>query len=306
MGLSVRVFRPSDVEAAARVLRHAMPFLFTTAAALSWEVAGAPPEQRFQMLVAEVDGRLVGVSRTGLLHESGTPGLGFGDVAVDPPARRAGVGAALLAATERRLAGLGAHRAYSWAVDEEDGGRFAERHGYRRGQSSRFLRLDLTEPLPKPPVPPPGVRVRTCPVADFTGDPRPLFAAEAESVADEPGDVAVDALTYPTWLASTWRRPGLDRRWSTAVLVDGEVAAFTLGYTAEPSRFWSGMTGTRRAYRGQGLAKLAKHHALSRAREAGALDAITGNADANAPMLAVNSWLGYRTVSTEARYSREL
>jgi hypothetical protein len=41
-----------------------------------------------------------------------------------------------------------------------------------------------------------------------------------------------------------------------------------------------------------------KSAALTRAREAGFSTAYTGNDAANAPMLAVNEWLGYRASST--------
>ena len=66
------------------------------------------------------------------------------------------------------------------------------------------------------------------------------------------------------------------------------------------------MTGTARAFRGRGLAKLAKNHSLHRARAAGFTRALTGNDTDNGPMLAINKWFGYRIVATEVRYVREL
>ncbi|MBM0224834.1 hypothetical protein [Micromonospora sp. ATA51] len=59
-------------------------------------------------------------------------------------------------------------------------------------------------------------------------------------------------------------------------------------------RYWSGMTGTRRAFRSRGLAKLAKNDSLHLARAAGYTAAFTGNDTENAPLLAINTWFGYR------------
>ena len=61
------------------------------------------------------------------------------------------------------------------------------------------------------------------------------------------------------------------------------------------------MTGTRRAFRGQGLARLAKTASLRRARDAGCTEAFTGNDAANAPMLALNTAFGYRPFAAEWR-----
>jgi hypothetical protein len=66
------------------------------------------------------------------------------------------------------------------------------------------------------------------------------------------------------------------------------------------------MTGTGRAFRGRGLAKLAKNHSLHRARAAGFTEAFTGNDADNGPMLAINTWFGYQVCATEVRYVRDL
>jgi RimJ/RimL family protein N-acetyltransferase len=58
-------------------------------------------------------------------------------------------------------------------------------------------------------------------------------------------------------------------------------------------------TGTRRAYRGRGLAKIAKSTAFRAARDAGFTAGFTGNDEVNKPMLAINDWLGYRPIGSE-------
>jgi hypothetical protein len=66
------------------------------------------------------------------------------------------------------------------------------------------------------------------------------------------------------------------------------------------------MTGTARAHRGRGLAKLAKNDSLHRARAAGYTEAFTGNDTGNGPMLAINKWFGYEICATEVHHVREL
>jgi GNAT superfamily N-acetyltransferase len=66
------------------------------------------------------------------------------------------------------------------------------------------------------------------------------------------------------------------------------------------------MTGTLRAYRGRGLAKLVKNDSLHRARAAGYTHAFTGNDADNRPMLAINKWFGYEIGATEVRHVHQL
>lgn len=195
---------------------------------------------------------------------------------------------------------------FAWVLDEPAHRAFAERRGYRASRSAHFLRLDLTAAaLPEPPaVLPAGVELR--PVSAFEADPRPLFEADAEASSDEPGDVPTDLDDYDDWLRHVWHAPALDRELSTAVLVDGRVAAFTAAHTDGATRYASAMTGTRRAFRGRGLAKLAKTVSLHRARAAGYTEAFTGNDSGNAPMLAVNKGFGYAICASEVRYTKTL
>ena len=82
--------------------------------------------------------------------------------------------------------------------------------------------------------------------------------------------------------------------------------AFTAARSDGATRYAWGMTGTARAFRGRGLAKLAKNDSLHRARAAGYTQAFTGNDTGNEPMIAINKWFGYELCGTEVRYVREL
>ncbi|WP_433893643.1 GNAT family N-acetyltransferase [Streptomyces sp. CA-111067] len=306
MTLIIRDYVPADRQAVAAMMRAALPYLVTTPQLVDAQVTAAPVAQHFRMLVADDDGRIVGCARVGLLTDTSEPGQGNANLNVAAADRGRGIGSALLTAAERHLAEVGATTVYTSVTGDPASRSFAEHHGYRQGRSATFFRLDLAPgaPLPDPPPLPDGFTV--LPAAAFADDPRPLYEADEESVRDEPGDVAADAMSYADWRVQTWDRPGFDADLTTAVVVDGVVAALAIAHTDGRERYWSGGTGTRRAYRGRGLAKAAKTHSLHLARAAGFKEAFTNNDDGNEPMLAVNRWLGYRPCGSEWRYIRDL
>ncbi|QKW05694.1 GNAT family N-acetyltransferase [Streptomyces sp. NA04227] len=309
MTLIVRDLRRNDFDDAenfVRARRAAMPFLVMTAEGFLHDLAHAHPDKKFRLLVAEEDGEVLGTAQAGLAHEAPEPGLAFVNPYVRPDRLRRGAGALLLRTAEEHLARQGARRVFSWVLDEPGNRDFAARHGYLPARQAHFLRLDLAAG-PLPPLPermPPGVEVRSA--ASFTADPRPLFRLDAECAADEPSDVGSRLENYEEWLQDTWDHPLTDRELTTVVLVDGLLAAFCLAETDGLSRYHSGMTGTARAFRGRGLAKLAKNASLHRARAAGYREAFTGNDSDNGPMLAINESFGYRRCGTEVRHVREL
>ncbi|KPH98893.1 GCN5-related N-acetyltransferase [Actinobacteria bacterium OK074] len=297
--------RPADLEAFARVRDAAVPFLVRTPASLAHDLAHAHPAAHHRLLLAELDGHPVGTADLGLVHDSTEPGQAYLHLYVDPGHPGHGAGSLLARTAEQRLHALGATRVHSWVLDTPANRAFAEHRGYRASRSAHFLRLDLAHgTLPPAPPVPPGVTLRTA--ADFTADPRPLFTLDAETSADEPGDVPQELTDYEAWLAQTWQHPLLDRELSSVAVVDGRPAAFSAAHTDGNGRYVTAMTGTARSQRGRGLAKFTKYASLSRAHAAGIQQAFTGNDTGNAPMLAVNKWLGYEICATEVRYVREL
>lgn len=303
MTVIVRDFRPEDAEAWVRVRRAALPYMITTPEQVVFELAGSPPGRRYRLLVAEEGGEVIGTAQVGLAHESPEPGQAFCNPYTHPERTGRGAGALLLRTAEEYLALAGATSVYAWVVDTPGNRAFAEKRGYAPSRSAHFLHLDLANgPLPPRQELPSGIELRTA--ADFADDPRPLFEMDAETTADEPSDTPAGLADYEEWLAGTWRDPGLDHRLTSVVVADGEVAAFSAARTDGAGRYWSGMTGTRRAHRNRGLAKLAKNDSLHRARAAGYTDAYTGNDAGNGPMLAVNRWFGYEISATEVRHVR--
>ncbi|MGW0878869.1 GNAT family N-acetyltransferase [Streptomyces sp. NPDC002671] len=308
MTVIVRVLRPdvtADTEGFTQVRRLALPFILTTPDSVRHTATHMHPDARFRPLLAEEDGEVIGTAQVHLAHDSPEPGVGCVNVYVRPDRTHRGAGRLLVKAAEEYLAAQGATKLLSWVLDEPANRAFAERHGYTSSRSAHFFRLDLANgTLPPLPDVPPGVELRTA--ADFADDPRPLFELDAETVSDEPGDVAIEFTDYDTWVEESWKHPLLNRELTMAAVVDGRPVAFSVAYTDGLGHYLSAMTGTARAYRGRGLAKLAKLHSLYRARAAGVTEAFTGNDTGNDPMIAINTWLGYEICATEVRYVREL
>ncbi|MEU9213047.1 GNAT family N-acetyltransferase [Streptomyces sp. NPDC048415] len=308
MTMIVRDVRPGDerdAEGFARVRTLALPFVLYTPASVAYDVTQAHPDAHYRPLLAERDGKPVGTAQVGIAYDSPDPGQGYLNVYVDPAHTREGAGALLVRAAEEHLASLGATKLFAWVLDEPGNRAFAERHGYRASRSAQFLRLDLAGgTLPPLQELPPGVELRTG--SDFADDPRPLFALDAETMADEPGDIAHEFTDYEAWLQDTWKHPLFSPELTSVAIVDGRLAAFSAARTDGGTRYGTVMTGTGSAFRGRGLAKLAKNDSLHRARAAGYTEAFTGNDSDNEPMIAINKWFGYEICATEVRYVREL
>ncbi|MFH9724985.1 GNAT family N-acetyltransferase [Streptomyces sp. NPDC017254] len=306
MTVIVRDVQAEDAEGFARVRRAALPFMLATAEQLVFDWAHAHPDSHNRPLVAVTeDGVIIGTAQVGIAHESPEPGIGNVNVYVDPAHPGQGAGTLLLRAAEEHLAEHGARTLYSWVLDAPENLAWAGRRGYTSSRSAYFLRLDLaTGELPPLQAPPAGVELLTA--EDFVADPRPLFALDALTTADEPGDVGAELDDFAHWRATTWEHPLFDRALTTVAVVDGVPAAFSAAQTDGLGRYNSGMTGTAPAFRGRGLAKLAKNTSLHRARAAGCTEAFTGNDTGNGPMLAINKWFGYEVGAQEVRHVRTI
>ncbi|KJS55868.1 hypothetical protein VM98_10485 [Streptomyces rubellomurinus subsp. indigoferus] len=302
--LTIRDFRPDDAAAVIAAHRTGREHLVFTAEALVWMNARSLPGEHFRVFVAELDGRVVGAIRCGVETGTTRTGIGHANGSVLPVHRRRGAYTGLLAAAERHLTAHGVTELHSWVDDEPGSLAFAAARGYRLGSAARFAVRDLTLPLPPAPAVPAGVELR--PAADWADDPYPLYEVDADAARDEPGEVALDDRGYEEWHAGVWERPDLDRELTVVAVVDGVPAAFSLAQTDGVDSYWSAFTACRREFRGRGLSKLAKRESLRLTAAAGYRHAYTSNDVTNAPMLAVNTWLGYERCAGERKGIKSL
>ncbi|HEX7744584.1 MAG TPA: GNAT family N-acetyltransferase [Micromonosporaceae bacterium] len=287
--MTVRPAVPDDAPAVVALRAVVYPYLVRGAAATRRVIAGSG-RVGHAAYVAEAGDRAIGwmsACRSGSDAAVGEISL----LHVHPDHRRRGVGSALLDAAVAHLRTLGVDRLRAWV--QAGSLDYARRRGFRPSRQVRYSGLPLRPP-PAQPTSPPGVRLE--PLAGF--EPGEFHAAYVAAASDEPGDVPADTTDFDRWRADVWDDPGLDPTVSVVAVVHGAVASFTL-VQVDGERMWSDMTATVPAYRGRGLALLAKRAALSRAAESGITMAYTANDESNAPMLAVNTRLGYRPVGAQ-------
>ncbi|WP_306210585.1 GNAT family N-acetyltransferase [Actinoplanes sp. RD1] len=262
--MDIRRADAGDAAAVVALRSVVYPYLVRGVEATRQELTGAE-------WVAEAGGRVVGwVAARGrtvsLLH-------------VHPEHRGRGLGSALLDVALAHVEEPARAFATAPALD------FARRHGFRPSRPVRYSALDLAA---FPRVPSDFARLREV-------DPADLHRTYTEATADEPGDVPALPVPFERFVAWFWDNPDADREAGSVAYADGRPVAFSL-VLRDGDRVWSDMTATLPAYRGRGLAYAVKRAALSRVR---GRTAFTSNDEANKPMLAINTRLGYRAVAAQ-------
>jgi GNAT superfamily N-acetyltransferase len=294
MSFEIRPGVPDDATEIAVIWREALPFLVKTARGIAHELRNSEGRQ---VLVATDGDAVVGYGSYWLPEAAGE-GVRV-NVMVPPAARRGGVGTALAERVVTLASGTGAGELLVAVMpDSRD---FAVRRGFTIGRELSHSRAELAG-LPEPAPVPDGLKL-----ADFGGlDPRGVWEASRAVSGDDPSGLS-GIPSYEEWLVTEWEHPDHDLALSVAVLDRDTVASF-VSTTADTERgvVWSNLTGTRPEYRGRGLAKVVKSHALARARDAGITAALTGNDANNHAMLAVNAWLGYRIAGSQWTATKKL
>jgi GNAT superfamily N-acetyltransferase len=296
--MRIRVATADDAEAVSRLRRETYSYSVMSPAATRHMITVQSPGERFVGLVVEDGDDLVGWGAAGLNVWTSEPGWSGLSIFVHPQHRRQGIGGALAEQLQDHLREVGAKRVRAFAT--QAGLEFASDRGYEPSREMHYSGVD-PRVLPEQPPTPDGIRIATL----DTLEPRQIYLADTIASLDEPGDSPVDAVSYDNWLEEIWNSPGSDKALSVAALAGDEMAGFA-AIERDGDRAWSGMTGTIPQYRGRGLAKLVKSVALRRCARAGIVGAFTSNDDANAPMLAINNWLGYRRIETQTSLLRTL
>jgi len=278
--VQIRAAVAGDATRIAALRAAAVPYLVGTAAGMRARLTDIETSGRW---LASVDGIPAGYAL------SRTPNHGAARVTlvVHPDLVRRGIGSALLRVAEAKVRADGGSRVNAVA-DGAAGRDFATTAGYEVGREHRFSFVDLAA-TPEPPEPPAGIELRTLAATD----PRAIWALHELVAPDDPSGLSVSQ-PYEIWYAEDWAFPDHAADLGVAALEGGRPIAFTHVFAdRDRGAIWSAMTGVHPRHRGRGLARLVKAHALRTAREAAITRGYTATDAANAPMLAVNAWLGY-------------
>jgi GNAT superfamily N-acetyltransferase len=306
----IRPFRDEDAAGAAALLRELVPhFVITTGGLRHW-LASLPPRTQGAHWVAVAGGEVVGWADSEFQLSSQDERIGLVWAGVRQRERGKGLGTELYELAERHMLERGAWKLESW-VDGPEGRSFLERRGFVHTRSERLSSLDTrtadVSELPTLEAALAAEGFRVLPLAVLRHRPREAYALFNEAHLDAPADDEPRELDFEEWTQREWENPLLDFELSAVVLHHERPVSFAwLSVDREGRRAEHELTGTLRAYRGRGLARLAKLAAIRWCRKSGIDTLLTGNDSQNAPMLAINDRLGYRPTIVREEMAKEV
>lgn len=271
---------------------------------------GGAFDPRRDVLLAEVDGVLVGAAQTDVRTRDGI-GVHQLDGWIRPAWRRRGLGRALLHWTERRAQevargdGRGPERAMSAWPDSEQAGATAlyASEGYAIVRYGFLMVRDLADAIPDAPLPA-GIEVRPVSAADH----RRIWDADTEAFQDHWSPGERTEADFTSWFATPELDTGLWRVAWDGDEVAGSVMSFiwsdeneTLGLR----RGWLEHISVRRPWRRRGLASALIAQSLHALRRAGMTEAALGvDAENLTGALRVYEALGFRRLRTGVSYRK--
>ncbi len=252
----------------------------------------AVTDERVRGWVYEQDGAIVGWGRVAPAEWRTQADAYQGTLIVHPDHLGRGIGRALADLMQEHLRAHGAKR-LDVLTEGPVGLAFAVARGGVPGEAARVASVRLDE-LPAAPDVPAEVTVRR--LSEL--EPQDVHPVYAETVHHIPGFEEGYDVSYDAFVAYAWDPArGNQLELGAGAVVDGKVVGVSLVLRAD-DRLWTNLTATSAFYRGRGLAKILKWSSLNWAAEAGCTVGYTQNSPRNAPMLAVNEWLGYHETAT--------
>jgi GNAT superfamily N-acetyltransferase len=285
-----------DASDLVELVRETSPTAVINIPSLIHRLRTVPERSRTRTWIAETDGRVIGRVDCFLsLFETESRIAGL-NVAVRAEQRRHGIGSALYELGVGHAHTIGAEQLLAGFHESPEGVAFAERRDFKLVRSDTEFSLDPRRVQESPPE---GVDLRPLTAVD----PRDAYDVDMEATADMPSTEQFEGMAYEEWEDHVLRHPLYCAPGSFLAYLDGEPAAISL-LTADPEsgRAMSWMTGTRRAYRGRGLALAVKLASIQWAAANGITRMLTYNDATNAPMLAVNARLAYEPLGRRLEY----
>ncbi|HEX4526466.1 MAG TPA: GNAT family N-acetyltransferase [Gaiellaceae bacterium] len=280
--------------------RECSPTTVVSVASFVHRLGTVPERSRARAWVAEVDGRVVGRAYSFLSLFATASRIAALNVAVRERQRRQGIGSALFEIALRHAHALRAEQLVSNFHENAAGVAFAQRRGFVQVRAETEACLDPRRVTAQPAA---GVDLRAIDAVD----PRLAYEVDMEATEDMPSTEPFEGMAYEEWEDHVLRHPLFAPSGSFLALVEGEPAAVSLlTADSESGRATSMFTGTRRAYRGRGLALAVKLASTHWCATNGITKMFTYNDATNAPMLAVNRRLGYEPLGRRVEYLRDL
>jgi mycothiol synthase len=302
---------PAIVEIVNRINSDRMVF---TAERFRAALRSQPPDASAQVYVAETGGQIAGYLWLNRLIYAPRPDAWHTELLVHPDAQGRGTGSRLYAFLLDRLAERQAGWVRTTVREDQPAARsFAAHRGFQEtGHGDRPSRLDVrtasTEPGQRAAerLAREGIRLAT--LAELGDDDEELlqqiYALDSETHADVPGWEDLAPTPFAEWRrlrAEEGEQP--DRVW-LALAGETVVGLATLLQQHTDSAY-AGYTAVARTHRGRGIARALKHAQVEWARRHGISSLFTENDVQNAPMLRVNTELGYRPVPADLEVIKE-
>jgi len=299
--VTIRPEREEDYARVARLLSMGYAEPVSEAQVREWRMNQPAGRISLRLVAEDAAGEVLGYAHA--LRDEWEGPVGWLHVAVDPEARRQGIGTRLYdhVAAFVQTHGSTQPRAEVRETLATDGMPFAERRGFHRKRHIFESALDLVAFDEAPfaanlaHVEGAGIRFRSlAELGDTAGARRKLHAFNEAVAMDIPGR-DVPPRPYEAFakqiFEATWFRPE-----GQIVSLDGEtwIGLAAAGIFSETHSAYNLMTGVLPAYRGRGVAQALKVLAIRFAHRSGATLIRTNNDSENGPMLAVNRKLGYQ------------
>jgi GNAT superfamily N-acetyltransferase len=281
------------------LIHEVSPTAVIDAASYVHRARSVPERADARIWVAEIDGRFVGRGECFRNFFTAGSRKGFANVAVREEYRLRGVGRALYEQALDHARSLEVDGLLTSFHENDAGVAFATGLGFRHARAETESVVDPREVSEAPPA---DVDLR--PVSEV--DPRLVYEIDLESTLDMPQTEQMDDIPYDEWEQHVLYYPAFTSAGSFVAFADGVAAAVSLLIADLPSgRAHNMFTGTLRAYRGRGLALAVKLASIRWAAEHGVTTMATANDETNAPMLAINRRLGYRSAGRRVEWLKE-
>ena len=302
MSFHIRPFMPGDYAALSAIGQAVHPDYTATEDEMRYWDEHRDPAHKFQRLVAEQDGCVVGVAHYGQSFDNYHPRKFMIGAAVHPDAQRQGIGSALYdQIVESVLPYNPLNLRGRVREDMQPGIRFLLARGYQDVWRDWESRLDLATFDPSPyqgleeKLREQGIEIKSR--RELQADPQcfhKLHELGNEVAQDIPTLDGITPLSFDQYMNLIINNPESPAEGHLVAVHNGEyIGTSGLWKSEAKNDFTNDLTGVKRAYRRRGIALALKLRGITYAKAQGGTFIKTWNDSPNAAMIAINTQLGF-------------